>query len=205
MPLGRPTFSAGEVRPPGDHRPASSSCPFASPASTRSQPSRGSIFSPYFAATGVGPCSLPSTAGSLPSTSGRRQAKETLPPGWTSWRERGCQGTLVANPFPDVSAGSPERHRKSLPQPISRRRGEVSLPLQCRNPHLSCRHGVHADSVGRPSESVLPDRTLSTLRALPALSRNAGGEAGEVARAGCEPGGTRRRERDLCPTQPHAE
>ena len=137
--------------------------------------------------------------------SGARQAKETLTPGWTSWRERGCQGTLVANPFPDVSAGSPERHRKSLPQPISRRRGEVSLPLQCRNPHLSCRHGVHADSVGRPSESVLPDRTLSTLRALPALSRNAGGEAGEVARAGCEPGGTRRRERDLCPTQPHAE
>src|SRR5216110_205438 len=69
--IGRPTSSVGEPRPPGDRRPASSSCPFASPASARSQPSRGSIFSPCFAATGAGPCSLPSTAGSLPSTSGR--------------------------------------------------------------------------------------------------------------------------------------
>ena len=79
------------------------------------------------------------------------------------------------------------------------------MPIQCRSSHLSCRHGVDADSLGRPSESVLPDRTLSTLRSLPALSRNAGGEAGEVARSGCEPGENRGRGRELGGAQPGAE
>ncbi len=40
-------------------------------------------------------------------------------------------------------------------------RGGVSLPLERRRTHLSRRHGVHADSPGRPGGSVLPDRASS--------------------------------------------
>ena len=84
-------------------------------------------------------------------------------------------------------------------------RGEVSLPLQRSRTHLSRRHGVHADSPGRPARSVLPDRASSTVRPLSALPRHVHREAGKLARAGWEEGANRGRECQPCAGRPCTE
>ncbi len=69
----------------------------------------------------------------------------------------------------------------------------------------SLRHGVHADSPGRPAGSVLRDRESSTARPLSALPRQVRREAGKVARAGWEEGANRGRECEPCAGRPCAE
>ena len=69
----------------------------------------------------------------------------------------------------------------------------------------SLRHGVHADSLGRPAGSVLRDRESSTARPLSALPRQVRREAGKVARAGWEEGANRGRECEPCAGRPCAE
>ena len=69
----------------------------------------------------------------------------------------------------------------------------------------SLRHGVHADSPGRPAGSVPRDRESSTARPLSALPRQVRREAGKVARAGWEEGANRGRERQPRAVRPCTE
>ena len=84
-------------------------------------------------------------------------------------------------------------------------RGEVSLPLQRHRTRLSRRHGVQADSPGRPAGSGLPDRASSTVRLLSALPLHVHRAAGKLARAGWEEGANRGRECQPCAGRPCTE